>query len=179
MLWIFIALKNPSPQPGFNPWTTSSMASMLTIIPPRQHLHPVCTAECHYIHFMFILTIHLRYICTYHHHHHHHHHILLLKTKWIKRLRKDVTGCLLPVSVNTTIHHQYHLSKSVFHYLCSAELWGSAIKSVQWMTNPHTLKYLKTLCQTLVFVLLIHTKPQKHEWYSESLMWMRSSTAPI
>jgi hypothetical protein len=27
----------------------------------------------------------------------------------------------------------------------------------------YTLNYLKTLCQTLVFVLLIHMKPQKYE----------------
>jgi hypothetical protein len=34
MLWILTALKNPSPQPGLNPWTLGPMASMLTITPP-------------------------------------------------------------------------------------------------------------------------------------------------
>jgi hypothetical protein len=35
MLQIFVALKNSSPQPGFNPWTLGSVVSTLTITPPR------------------------------------------------------------------------------------------------------------------------------------------------
>jgi hypothetical protein len=36
VLWIFIALKNPLPWPGLNPWTLGPIALMITIIPPRQ-----------------------------------------------------------------------------------------------------------------------------------------------
>jgi hypothetical protein len=35
MLWIFIILKNTSPQPGLNPWTLGQMASTLTDTPLR------------------------------------------------------------------------------------------------------------------------------------------------
>jgi hypothetical protein len=36
VLQIFIALKNPSPQPSFNPWPLGSLASILTGAPPRR-----------------------------------------------------------------------------------------------------------------------------------------------
>jgi hypothetical protein len=36
VLWIFIALKNPSPRPGLNPWPLGPVASTLTTTPPRQ-----------------------------------------------------------------------------------------------------------------------------------------------
>jgi hypothetical protein len=36
MLWIFVALKNPSPQPGLNPRPLGPVESTLTTTPPRQ-----------------------------------------------------------------------------------------------------------------------------------------------
>jgi hypothetical protein len=36
VLWIFVALKNPSPLPGLNPRTLGPIASTLTITPPRE-----------------------------------------------------------------------------------------------------------------------------------------------
>jgi hypothetical protein len=36
ILWILIAIKNPSSWLGLNPQTLGQMASMLTITPPRQ-----------------------------------------------------------------------------------------------------------------------------------------------
>jgi hypothetical protein len=36
VLWNFIALKNPSPRPGLNPWSLGPVASTLTTTPPRR-----------------------------------------------------------------------------------------------------------------------------------------------
>jgi hypothetical protein len=38
VLWIFIALKNPSSWPGWNPLPLGQVASTLTTTPPRRHV---------------------------------------------------------------------------------------------------------------------------------------------